>query len=257
MLLAIDRGNTCDKFAVFDNDGTMICNPPSLLRKDFPPVSFKDGRFAVSDIINMSKCCDISACIFSSVTSEKENNDFVTEFNNICPCMQVTTETPLPFRNMYQCSTIGIDRLCAIAGAKNMVGNNVLVIDAGTCITYDYLDSRDVYCGGSISLGFKIKYNALHNFTANLPLITSIENTDLICNTTEKCIQSGVINGTIAEVEQTINLYKQKFANIKIVLTGGYGNFIKNNISHDVFEEKNLVLMGLKNIYELNEKNNK
>ena len=110
---------------------------------------------------------------------------------------------------MYQSNTLGMDRLAAVVGANALLGSNVLVVDAGTCITFDYLDKDKRYLGGSISPGFKIKYEALHNFTANLPLINGIDEVNLVGNNTKYSIRSGVINRTIAEREQTINHYKQ------------------------------------------------
>ena len=158
----------------------------------------------------------------------------------------------LPFINKYKSSGLGIDRLCVIAGAEKIYGKNVLVIDAGTCITFDYLNLDNEYCGGSISPGFQIKYKALHNFTANLPLINKLELVDVCSDNTKQCIESGVINGTLAEVEGMIGFYRRNYKDVLVVITGGDGEFIHDNTKEDTVLNENLVFIGLKNIFESN-----
>ncbi|MBR1774687.1 MAG: type III pantothenate kinase [Bacteroidales bacterium] len=256
MLLAIDRGNTNDKFVVFDNDKIIL--ESSKIQWHFTKF-FSEKKKLISEInlLFSEKNLKISDCIFSSVKSEQDNKEFTDIISQYYNVRQLTYTTPLPIQNMYQSNTLGMDRLAAVVGANALLGSNVLVVDAGTCITFDYLDKDKRYLGGSISPGFKIKYEALHNFTANLPLINGIDEVNLVGNNTKDSIRSGVINGTIAEIEQTINLYKQRFFDVKIVITGGDSSFIKSKIGCNVTEEKNLVFWGLKNIYEFNEKSNK
>ncbi len=249
MLLAIDRGNTKDKFVVFDGEN-IVCDSAEIIT---------ENNLLVSDINKLvfNTNFTISACIFSSVKDKQSDEVFVSELSKLCKIFSINHNTKLSFTNAYQSNTLGQDRICLVAGAKARFGKSVLVIDAGTCITFDYLDETNTYRGGSICPGMDIKYKALHNFTANLPLLNSIEQTELIGNTTEKCIMSGIINGTIAEIEQTINLYKAENPDIKVVITGGSGEFILSKLKNNVTFEKNLIFWGLKNIYDFNETQNK
>lgn len=263
MLLAIDRGNTKDKFVVFDENKIILdsSNVPNEKKKFFVEKNnfFLDINefFLVINKLLLHNKLDLTECVFSSVKSDEDNREFVSIASQYYNVRQITFSTPLPFKNLYKSDSLGTDRICAVAGANCLFGTNILVIDVGTCITFDYLNNENCYLGGSISPSFRIKFEALHNFTANLPLITSIDEVDLISNSTKDCIQSGVINGTINEIVQTINLYKQQYKGVRIVITGGDGKFVCKHLLDGVEYEENLVFWGLKNIYEYNEQKNK
>ena len=247
MLLAIDRGNTLDKCVIFNN-GEIIAHFTEINR------CFNKLICDVSEIIrrfNPTEC----GCIISSVGDKDGEKEFEDNLKPFSKVLTVSADMPLPFYNGYKSQSLGTDRIAAVAGAERLYQSNVLVIDAGTCITFDYLDKDKKYSGGSISPGFGIKYKALHNFTANLPLLDIMDYVDLCGDTTEKSIASGVINGTLAEIEQTIKNYQRRFDNLKTVITGGDCRFIAGKLSEnlDIEVEENLVFWGLKNIYEFNE----
>ena len=104
-----------------------------------------------------------------------------------------------------------MDRIALVAGAVLKFPNkNVLVIDAGTCITYDFIDANNNYYGGAISPGLKMRYKALHEFTEKLPLLEPISIKTKIGNTTENSIHVGIINGVINEIDSTIEQYRKK-----------------------------------------------
>lgn len=242
MILAIDRGNSKDKFAVFERDSLIFLNTVDV----FDELSIKkviDG-YAITDVI------------FSSVKDKQSDKNFLSLLQQICSTSKVfqfDRTFALPFVNNYgDKQTIGLDRLAAISGANSLFGTNVLVVDAGTCITFDYLDGDNVYQGGSISLGFHTKYKALHNFTANLPLMKDVVASPLCAKTTKDCIISGVVNGTIFEVEATIKEYKAKANDLKVVLTGGDAKFLQENIKTTTVLQEDIVLYGLKKILEIN-----
>ncbi len=275
MLLTIDRGNTKDKFAVFDGEGIILDSDhqkwlefltisslsdtiieDANKRTDMPKILF-DNNIFLSEFSKFFSDNNfiISDCIFCSVRDEATNKDFLQSISKYFPSSQLTIQTPLPIKNMYKAKSLGMDRLAAIIGARDLFGNNVLVIDAGTCLTFDYLDESDCYLGGSISPGIQMKYESLHNFTDNLPLINDTRQVNLIGNATDTSIRSGVLNGTIGEIKQTINHYREKFSGIKVVMTGGDSKFIKSFLDTDIKIEKNLIFRGLKKIFEFNEKN--
>lgn len=160
----------------------------------------------------------------------------------------------LPFHNSYETpETIGIDRLCNVAALSGKAGNgSKLSVDFGTCIKFDFLDSNNHYLGGSISPGLKMRFKALNQLTAKLPLIEPTKNPKLIGNTTNESIQSGVQNGIIAEVMGMISQYEERFPKLTVYFTGGdLQNFDfpqKNNIFVDI----NLTLIGISEIYKLN-----
>lgn len=157
---------------------------------------------------------------------------------------------PLPFKIDYKTpETLGLDRIAAVAGAQQIFPDtNCLVIDTGTCFTYDLIDKSGTYHGGGISPGIRMRFQALHNFTANLPLIEFEEDSPLIGQSTKDSILSGVVNGTIAEITEIIGMYSDKFADLRIIICGGDAKFFENRLKASIFAAPELVLRGLNRI---------
>ena len=174
--------------------------------------------------------------------------------NITAPVIVLSHLTPIPIINKYTTpKTLGKDRLAAVIGAyATRKSTNTLVIDVGTCITYDFINDKNEYLGGAISPGIDLKFKALHNFTAHLPLIGQREVESLIGNSTEKTILSGVINGTIAEIEQMIRKYKNKFSTLRIIICGGGSLGLHNKLKTKIELMPDLVLTGLNKIIEYN-----
>lgn len=246
MILTIDKGNSRSKFAVFEDD-SIVCTETAS--------NFLDLKSKTMPFVEK-----INKVIVSSVKDKGQDTLLLQSLQHIFPnakVMEFGRNFVLPFINDYEDkTTVGLDRLAGISGASTLFGTDVLLIDAGTCITFDYLDDNNIYQGGSISLGFQTKYKALHNFTANLPLVKSIELTDVCAKTTLKCIQAGVVNGTIFEIEKTIEMYKQRSKDLRVVLTGGDAEFIHKALDYETFVCENIVFYGLKKILELNAEKN-
>jgi type III pantothenate kinase len=162
--------------------------------------------------------------------------------------------TPIPFESLYKTpQTLGVDRVAAVTGAGFLHQNkNCLVIDMGTCITYDLIDKSGTYHGGGISPGIEMKLKAMHKFTSKLPIVAKVGDQDLIGKTTRECMQSGAINGTIAEVEGIIERYRQFYDNLTIILCGGDAIFFESKIKDHIFAFPNLVLVGLNQILRFN-----
>ncbi len=245
MTLVVDIGNSRSKFAVFEKDNIVytgtVCKVEDLKGK----VPYKQS---------------IKSIIFSSVKSKEQNDKIIkflrTEYKNAY-ILEFEHNLDLPFINNYKDKqSIGLDRLAGMSGVITLFGNNILLIDAGTCITFDYLDGKNTYQGGSISLGFQTKYKALYNFTANLPLVENVKTVELCAKTTRDCIQSGVVNGTVFEMEKTIGAYKQKAKDLRVVLTGGDACFLHKTLNTTTILCENVVFYGLKKILDLNAKKN-
>lgn len=238
MLLAIDVGNTKVKAAVFENN--------TLLRKEI---------FAVNQFKNIidkiiKEYPFIKNMIVASV-GKLEKEDFLCFKIKV---LFISTNDHFPFQNLYATpTTLGIDRLVLSAGAVlKYPKQNRLIIDAGTCVTYDFIDEKDNYLGGAISPGIRLRYEALHNYTANLPLLTKEEPLNTIGNSTNQSIHSGVINGLTIEIDGFINSYSNIYKNFIIILTGGDSDFLVNRLKNNIFANQNFLLESLNQLFQYN-----
>jgi type III pantothenate kinase len=162
--------------------------------------------------------------------------------------IELTYKTPVPVKVAYKTlQTLGMDRLAAICGAfSTSKGKNILVVNAGTCITYDFLDNKGVYRGGSISPGVDMRYKALHTFTGRLPLITPDTNYKKITgSTTEEAIRSGVQIGISMEVEGIIREYQSKYKDLTVIVTGGSMEWLLKSLKIKIKGNPFLLLTGL------------
>ncbi|HSM63616.1 MAG TPA: type III pantothenate kinase, partial [Gillisia sp.] len=149
--------------------------------------------------------------------------------------------------------TLRNDRIAVRSAAcKTYPTQNVLVIDAGTCITFDFKNAENRYLGGAISPGLQMRFQAMHTFTENLPLLEPEDEVELIGNTTVKSMQSGVVTGIIAEIEGVISRYSSQFEDLKIILTGGDSQFLCKRLKNSIFANSNFLLEGLNYILEFN-----
>jgi type III pantothenate kinase len=156
-------------------------------------------------------------------------------------------------------ATLGLDRLAGIIGARTLFPDkNCLVIDAGTCITYDAINKDGVYEGGSISPGLKMRLKAMHNFTRRLPEVELVEYDDWQGYDTKSAMLSGVLNGAIEEVKGFIEIYNSKYSKLHVILCGGDSIFFDNRLKNSIFAhalktEPNLVLIGLNEVIQQND----
>ena len=241
MNLIIDIGNTRTKLAVFEANKLVekqIVSSEKILKK----------------IKKIFSEYPISTSILSSVQKKDEKwLSFLKENSNF---VMLNSQTKIPFTNLYQSpNTLGVDRIALVAAAVKLYPNkNVLVIDAGTCITYDFVNQKKEYYGGIISPGIKMRYKALHHFTGKLPLLepTLYKGEG---NTTKTAIHNGVLKGVYYEIEGIINEYQQKNDDLTIVLTGGDKKILSNLLKSIIFANPNFLLLGLNHIlnYNLND----
>ena len=239
MNLIVDIGNTRVKAAVFKADNLL-----ELLVFDKEKI--------ISEIKKNIKIKSISHVILSNVASISLQN--IEQLQKMATVMVVSSNLKIPFINLYQTpKTLGVDRIALVAAAvKQFANKNVLVIDAGTCITFDFVNSNLEYLGGAISPGIKMRYKALQKFTANLPLLHSIKLDSFIGKNTHESIISGVLNGVTNEIEGVISQYEEKFSDLTIVLTGGDTNFLSKQLKSSIFANQNFLLQGLNEILKLN-----
>ncbi|UZH54218.1 type III pantothenate kinase [Salinimicrobium tongyeongense] len=240
MNLVVDIGNTIAKLAVFQQD--------EIIKKTSAGKS--DLNKKISEFLKLHP--QIRNLVVSNVSSVKWELPEGAEKS--VRVLELSAETFLPFKNSYGTpATLGNDRKALIAAAvKQYAGENVLVIDAGTCITYDFKTAREEYLGGAISPGLKMRFLALNNFTSNLPLVEAGEGHELIGDSTTSSISSGVVNGTLMEIEGIIGKYKEKYANLICIITGGDATFLSGNLKNGIFANSNFLLEGLNFILEFN-----
>jgi type III pantothenate kinase len=160
----------------------------------------------------------------------------------------------MPFKNLYGTpKTLGVDRLALVSAASaQFSGKDVLVIDAGTCITYDFITKENSYLGGAISPGLRMRYQALNNLTAHLPLLDTKRPDHFIGQSTEQAIHSGVVFGVLNEMEGVIEAYKEKYSDLTVILTGGDANFLSKQLKSSIFANSNFLLEGLNHILQFN-----
>ncbi|GAA4064445.1 type III pantothenate kinase [Flavobacterium cheonanense] len=240
MILVIDVGNTQIKAAVFEQN--------TLLKKEI--IAYEDWQISLKKVIkNFS---EISILVVASV-GKLEKSDFLTLDSGLNVYF-ITKESKFPFNNLYASpSTLGIDRMILASGAVlQFPKKNRLVIDAGTCITYDFIDSNDNYLGGAISPGIRLRYESLHNYTAKLPLLKKEKPIDIVGNSTTQSIHSGVINGVSFEIEGFINSVLDKNDNFIIILTGGDAVFLAERLKNTIFANPNFLLESLNQTFQYN-----
>ena len=233
MLLTIDVGNSRIKAAVFEHNKQV----------DFFIFETNEALKNFENIFE--KYPNLQKIILSSVGKlEKEVVDFI---QNRFPTEIIDHKSKFPFTNLYATpETLGIDRMVLAAGATLIYPNqNKLIIDAGTCITYDFVNAENQYLGGAISPGIKIRYKSLNNYTSKLPLLTLSEDFEIIGNSTKSAIHSGVINGVIFEIEGFISQYSLKNQDLTIILTGGDAEFLAKRLKSTIFANSNFLLESL------------
>jgi type III pantothenate kinase len=233
--VAIDIGNSSHKVGFFEDDqliNTVIVES--------------------QDMIEALNQHEIEGVVLSSVKNlSKELLDLLLKTYK--QVLVVDSQTPMPIQVNYDTpQTLGADRLAAAVGARTKTKGNVLIIDIGTCITYDLLTADATFQGGIISPGLKLRLRAMHEFTDQLPLVSLPIEVPLVGKSTETCMQSGALNGTLAEISQIIHDYNQQIEDLTVIICGGDAVYFENKFEMDTFVVPNLVLEGLNSILRFN-----
>jgi len=236
--LVLDIGNSYIKIALFEKS--------ELIQK----FQFSDNF--EKNILDTLSNYEIKYSIISNVG--KIENTIIELLNNTTNLLFLSNQLKFPFKNLYNSkNTLGQDRLALVsAAAFKFPKDNVLIIDAGSCITYDFKNFKNEYLGGGISPGISMRFKSLNSFTTNLPLISSTNSFKLVGDTTKSSLISGVMNGTVSEINGIIKQYFEEFKNIKIILTGGDSNFLRKRIKNSIFADQNFLLKGLNKLLEDN-----
>lgn len=243
MQLVIDCGNTCVKVAVFASSGDVLyqCKWDAPTQDDYKTL--------------LQTYCIDAAIVCSVVGVPASMLQFLKQ--HIAYVLVLDHQTPLPITNVYQTpNTLGYDRLAAAVGANAMHPNTpLLVIDAGTAITYDFVSPNNEYVGGNIAPGAAMRFNALHHFTQKLPQLSLPVDLPLqtLGNNTKTAIQLGVVNGIVYEIEGYIEQLRAKYPQLLIFLTGGDAFFFERRIKSSIFVLPNLLLFGLHRILMYNQ----
>ena len=244
MNICIDLGNSRTKVALMTDEGKMVKH---LMYRSFSS-SDVERLFDLYDITDsiISSVVDIEAAVVN--TLHRRSQHFVLFDHN----------TPVPIINQYGTpETLGQDRLAAAVGANSLCpGENLLIIDAGSAITYDFVSDKGEYKGGNIAPGIKMRFTMLHRMTKKLPLVEADENEliPLFGTDTRDAIAAGVIRGVAYEVKGYMRTLGEKVPHFKTFLTGGHAPYILNNVrssrteKREIHYEKNLVLIGLNKI---------
>jgi len=243
MILAIDVGNTRIKGAVFE--GANLLEMFVFMKNEL--------QINIENILK--KHNKVSNIVVASV-SDIEKQAFI-EVEGLVKTHFVSHIDSFPFVNRYETPhTLGVDRLVLAAGAAlRFPKQNRLVIDAGTCVTYDFIDENNNYLGGAISPGLRLRYETLHIYTARLPLLTLENPKHLIGKSTAESIHSGVVNGLVFEIDSFISDYKVLYPNFIIILTGGDTEFLAKRLKNTIFANSNFLLESLNQIFQYKIKN--
>lgn len=238
MHLILDIGNSKIKYHLFEQkvrknggDLTTMQGLEAKLLLDYP---------AITDVI------------YSDVSGKYSLKDVEKLF----PRLRVKTvkQMRLPFQSHYTTSaTLGEDRIALVAAAVlKFPQQNCLIIDAGSCLTFDLLTQDNIYLGGAISPGMAMRYKSMHHFTGKLPLTESREAPKLWGDSTENALSAGVIQGMLHEIDGQIESYLNFFSSLTVILTGGDAQYLSKSVKNTIFAKPNFLAEGLDYLLDYN-----
>lgn len=240
MNLIIDIGNTSTKLAVFERDTLVeVFSESGQSMQTLPKLisTYKIEQGIVVTVVD----------IHPDILGQLKKFSF--------PILWLDKDTPLPITNLYRTpETLGYDRIAAVVGAYDQFPEkDLLVIDAGTAITYEFIDAKGQYHGGNISPGVYMRLKALNQYTSHLPLV-SLEGELLpVGKDTETAIRAGVMKGVEYEIQGYIMSLRHKYPELLVFLTGGDEFSFDSKLKSIIFADRFLVLKGLNRI--LNDNN--
>ena len=238
MNLCMDVGNTKAKLAVFGKDDKLVADLTSK-------------NVGIRKVGQINKKYSILSGIISS--TRNLDPEFIDKVRKLFPLIVLSEQTIVPIQSEYETpATLGKDRLAAVVAAYRLYSDEtVLVVDIGTCITYDIID-RGTYKGGNISPGIHLRIEAMHRYTDKLPRVPFKINNDIEGKSTVKALQNGAFHGTKGEIDSFIREFKKKYASLKVIFTGGDAQIMAGSIDFPVEVRPLLVLEGLNEILKYN-----
>jgi len=240
MHLVIDIGNSFIKTAEFKGKKMISLAKSPLKNFNVPMLTAKGKTYQ-------------SAIISSVIGEHPELDEYLLKVSH--KLIHFGKNTSIPLKNLYKTpETLGKDRLAMAAGAAMMFpGKNVLIVDAGTCLTFDFVSQNSEYQGGSIHPGLMMRFKSLNSFTARLPLIRFQEDYfRLTGQSTEESILSGVQYGMVAEINSVISDYKKHYGKVKIILTGGDSAYLSKYLKSPIIADNFFLLKCLYKILLFN-----
>jgi type III pantothenate kinase len=236
--LCFDFGNTRLKVAVFKDNKMQ----EAIVLKD-------DSEATLNELLAIHKP---EHSILSSVIKHNPLTENIlasqSTFHKLSASTKINFTTPVG-----KPETIGADRLALVAAAVHFYSKkNNLIIGLGSCITYNFVNQYHQFLGGGISPGMDMRFKAMHDFTALLPLEKETWNIPLIGYDTRTNLQSGVLNGMAAEIEGIIQKYEAKYSNFNVVLTGGNSSYFAGQLKTRIFADHNFLFKGLYALSQLN-----
>ena len=237
MNLIIDCGNTNLKYFVFENQSLVFKNHfrwkedwPLKIKKKFP---------------------DLKNVLLSDVTGKYHKVDLEKSFPK--KKVYAVKALDLPFKTNYNYENLGDDRIGLITAAINKFPKeDCLVIDAGSCLTFDLISSKSFHVGGLISAGLAMRFKSLNKFTSSLPLVNYKDIEMQIGHDTKDSIHTGTLEGFIFEIKGQIEKFKSKIPNLRIILTGGDAKYLYKRIKNSIFAEQEFLASGLNNLLKCN-----
>lgn len=240
MNLVIDIGNSVSKGAVFERQACIYTLTRDHLR--------------AADIqALLDEYPEITRTIISTVRKEQPSFAGLLRESGVSILM-LDHLTPLPIKNRYRTKkTLGYDRIAAaVEASARYPGQDILVIDMGTAITIDFINSQHEFSGGNISPGMLMRFRSLHEFTSRLPAVEPADQDVMLADDTESAIRAGVQNGIIFELDGYINALKKRYPGLRVLMTGGDAAFFDKKLKNSIFVDLNLNLFGLHRILEYN-----
>ena len=240
MNLVIDIGNSFTKYAIFDNRQLVYFDAT-------------ESAIFVTQIKQLFEAYPkIQRALISAVGPlQNKEKEIMALF---CKVHVLSHESKMPFKNSYASpSTLGMDRIALATSAfYQYPRTNVLVIDMGTCVTYDFVNDAGEYRGGAISPGLHMRYSAMHQQTDKLPLLEPEDLLDFVGNSTASSMHSGVINGLTLELDGVISQYHARFQDLTVILTGGDSQFFVKRLKNSIFANSKFLVEGLNYLLEYN-----
>ena len=238
MYLTIDIGNTRTKAAIFSAAGELV-----------------SMHIIESDTLDALKNLIAANSIEHVISTTSGDRDWDTHELNVKGLnIELSHTTPLPIKIIYSTpETLGRDRIASACGAAALYPNqNLLIIDAGTCITYNMVLAAGIFIGGNIAPGLQMRLTSMHEHTARLPLVKPDWPQLQIGDSTEHAMQLGAALGMVFEIEGMIRHTKDAFSTVSVVMTGGDAPMLASRLEKQIFVEPELVVTGLFKILTFN-----
>ncbi len=253
MLLAIDIGNTNITLGLYDEE---ILKVTARLATDLRKTA-DEYAVDIKDVLSLhgEEISEVEDCIISSVvpTVGASVSSAVALLCDTVPLMLgpgVKTGLNIKIDNPAQ---LGADLAAGAVGALHEYTMPCIVIDMGTATTISVLDRNGAFLGGTIGAGVRMTLRALAEGTAALPAIGVTPPKSVIGKNTVDCMQSGIVLGTAAMLDGLIDRIEEELGeSATVVATGGLSKEIINYCKNDIIYNENLLLDGLRLIYEKN-----